>query len=100
MKMGNKLVFKMNLLNELGFFKFRIEKIEGNFAKKATAERCNQLIREAKLLLGDKVEHVKEIDANELTKDMELGVDKAEMSEKISQLINSVNDELNAELRR
>jgi len=98
--MGNKLVFKMNLLNELEFFKFRLEKIEGRFAKKVTAERCNQLIREAKLLLGDKVKHIEEINANKLTDTMELGADKIEMSEKVSQLINLVNDALSAELRR
>ena len=52
-------MFRMNLLSELEFFKIRLEKIEGNFAKKVTAERCNQLIREAKLLLGDKVKQAR-----------------------------------------
>ena len=93
-------MFKVNLLNELEFFKFRLEKIEGNVAKKVTAERCNQLIREAKLLLGDKVKHIEEINANKLTDTMELGADKIEMNEKISELIKLVNDALSAELRR
>lgn len=93
-------MFKMNLLNELEFFKLRLEKIEGNFAKKVTAERCNQLIREAKFLLGDKVKHIEEINANKITDEIELGVDKTEMNEKITQLIDLVNSALNAELRR
>ena len=93
-------MFKMNLLNELEFFKFRLEKIEGDFVKKVTAERCNQLIRESKLLLGDKVKHIEEIQATKMTDTMELVADKIEMNEKISQLINLINDALNAELRR
>lgn len=93
------MVFRMNLLSELEFFKIRLEKIEGNFAKKVTAERCNQLIREARLLLGDKVKHVGEVEASKITESMELGADKVEMHAKISQLIELVNNSLNAELK-
>lgn len=93
-------MFKTNLLNELEFFKLRLEKIEGNFAKKVTAERCNQLIREAKLLLGDKVKHIEEINANKITEEMDLGADKTEMNEAITHLIDLVSGALNAELRR
>ena len=94
--MSNNSAFKMNLLSELEFFKLRLEKIEGNFAKKVTAERCNQLIREAKLLLGDKIKGIEEISANKAMESTELGADKTEMIERIAQLIGLVNDALNA----
>ena len=61
------MFFKINLLSELKFFKLRLEKIKGNFAKKVTAERCNQLIREAKLLFGDKIKGIEDISANKIT---------------------------------
>jgi len=53
--MSNDSVFKMNLSKELEFFKLRLEKIDGSFAKKITVERCNQLIRGAKAAFRRKV---------------------------------------------
>lgn len=97
--MSNNSVFKMNLLSELEFFKLRLEKIDGSFAKKVTAERCNQLIREAKLLLGEKVKHVEEVKAKKVTESTEETVDKMELIAKTVQLIESVNEALNTEIR-
>jgi len=98
--MSNDSVFKMNLLNELEFFKLRLEKISGKYAKKVTAERCNQLIRGAKLLLGEKLKHVEEVKAKKITDSTEEAFDRLELIAKIKQLIDSVNEALNTELRR
>jgi len=98
--MSNNSAFKMNLLSELEFFKLRLEKIEGNFAKKVTAERCNQLIRGAKLLLGEKVKHVEEVKEKKITESMQEAFDKMEIIARIAQLIDAVNEALNTELRR
>ncbi|MFA5255998.1 MAG: hypothetical protein WC419_04825 [Candidatus Omnitrophota bacterium] len=97
--MSNNSAFKMNLLSELEFFKLRLEKIEGNFAKKVTAERCNQLIRGAKLLLGEKVKHVEEVKEKKITESMQEAFNKMEIIARIAQLIDAVNEALNTELR-
>jgi hypothetical protein len=97
--MPNDAVFKMNLLSELEFFKIRLEKIDGSFAKKITVERCNQLIREAKLLLGERVKHVEEVKAKKMTEPAEVTFGKIELITKIAQLIESINEALNSELR-
>jgi hypothetical protein len=97
--MPNDSVFKMNLLSELEFFKIRLEKIDGSFAKKITVERCNQLIREAKLLLGEKVKHVEEVKPKKVIEPLEARFDKMELIAKIAQLIDSVNEALSIELR-
>jgi hypothetical protein len=98
--MPNDSVFKINLLSELEFFKIRLEKIDGSFAKKITVERCNQLIREAKLLLGEKVKHVEEVKTKKITESPEATFDKMELIAKIAQLIDLVNEALSIELRR
>jgi len=72
--MPNDSVFKMSLLSELEFFKLRLEKINGKYAKKVTAERCNQLIRGARLLLGEKVKDVEEVKAKKITESMQEGI--------------------------